>query len=263
MSSPEKPPDQQMQIRRVALTTPQGVLRGQVAIPLGPMRLAELVPTAYELTNILVGRAVKREEAAGRPVSCKAGCAACCRHMVPVSVPEAFYIADLIDSLEPSRRDDLMARFDANVAVLESGQLIDELLDPEYTDEPILAIARQYFSLGMACPFLVDESCSIHPHRPVGCRVFNVTSPAALCADPYNNKIANVPVALPFSVPLARLTTKLTGTKACLIPLTLVPRWISEHADLRGREWPGPELFEGLMAELEPGDRDRKTVPEI
>lgn len=260
MSLPETPPEQQMQIRRVTLTTPHGVLKGQVAIPLGPMRLAELVPTAYELTEILVGRAVKSEEAAGRPVSCKAGCGACCRHMVPVSTPEAFYIADLIDSLEPSRRVDLMARFDANVAVLESRNLIDELLDPDYTDEPVLAIAREYFTLGLACPFLVDESCSIHPHRPVGCRVYNVTSPASRCSNPYINEITRVPSALPFSAPLARLTAKLTGAKACLIPLTLVPRWLSEHADLRAREWPGPELFEGLMAELDPGNRD--TVPD-
>ncbi len=36
------------------------------------------------------------------------------------------------------------------------------------------------------CPFLIDNSCSIHPVRPVGCRQFNVfTAPCAAGEDPY------------------------------------------------------------------------------
>ena len=36
------------------------------------------------------------------------------------------------------------------------------------------------------CPFLIDNSCSIHPVRPVGCRQFNVfTAPCAPGEDPY------------------------------------------------------------------------------
>jgi Fe-S-cluster containining protein len=36
------------------------------------------------------------------------------------------------------------------------------------------------------CPFLIDNSCSIHPVRPIGCRQFNVfTAPCAPGEDPY------------------------------------------------------------------------------
>jgi Fe-S-cluster containining protein len=36
------------------------------------------------------------------------------------------------------------------------------------------------------CPFLIDNACSIHPIRPVGCRQFNVfTAPCAPGEDPY------------------------------------------------------------------------------
>lgn len=39
---------------------------------------------------------------------------------------------------------------------------------------------------GTGCPFLIDDSCSIHPVRPVGCRQFNVFSkPCAPGEDPY------------------------------------------------------------------------------
>ncbi len=44
--------------------------------------------------------------------------------------------------------------------------------------------ARRYFHLGIACPFLEDESCSIHADRPISCREYLVTSPAVNCADP-------------------------------------------------------------------------------
>jgi len=60
----------------VALTTPSSVLRGKVSVDTGSVRLAELVPTAYELTNVLVGQAAQREQQAGRQISCRAGCGA-------------------------------------------------------------------------------------------------------------------------------------------------------------------------------------------
>jgi Fe-S-cluster containining protein len=48
-----------------------------------------------------------------------------------------------------------------------------------------------------ACPFLIDDSCSIHPVRPIGCRQFNVfTSPCAPGEDPYHTRRDDVLVPL-------------------------------------------------------------------
>lgn len=47
------------------------------------------------------------------------------------------------------------------------------------------------------CPFLVDNSCSIHAVRPLGCRQFNVfTSPCAPGEDPYYTRKDDVLVPL-------------------------------------------------------------------
>jgi hypothetical protein len=156
------------------------------------------------------------------------------------------YIADLVDSLAPERRLAVQQQFESIVTLLESGGMIEQLLDPVYSDEPVLAVAREYFKLGRACPFLVDESCGIHAHRPVACREFNVTSPPEWCADPYSHEIAKVSMPLPLSAPLARLTAGLTETKPRLIPLTLALRWAADQQELRHRTWPGPELFPPL-----------------
>jgi Fe-S-cluster containining protein len=249
-----------MQVRAIELPTPDGVLRGKIAVTTGPMPLSGLAPTAYALTEGLVERANRLEEDAGRTISCRAGCGACCRQMVPLSPPEALYLMDLIESLEAPARAALLARFEEIVGIVTERGMVEGLLDPSPTDEPTLPIARAYFKLGLACPFLENESCGIHPRRPVACRDHNVTSPAEWCAQPYEHDIAKVPMPIPLSVSLSRLTASLTGERACLIPLTLVPYWVERHAELRTRRWPGPELFDHFMREI--GARGPVARPE-
>jgi Fe-S-cluster containining protein len=221
-----------------------------VQVSTGPMRLAELVPSAFELTDILVMRAIARETKAGSRVTCRAGCGVCCSQMVPVSPPEAFYIADMMSSLGGEMLDSIRQRFEVIEAVIEQRNMTDPLMDPEYSDDPFLAIARDYFSLHLPCPFLVDASCGIYEHRPVACRDFNVTSPAEWCADPYTHEVAKVQRVMPLSAPLARLAAALTGSKPRLIPLSLVPHWVRENAEVGHLTWNGLELFQQFMAEV-------------
>jgi hypothetical protein len=114
----------------VDLSTPLGPIRGRVNVDNGPMRLVDLVPTAYELTHILVERANRREEKANRPISCRAGCGVCCCQMVALSGPEAFYLADLVESFPAQRRQGLLSRFDEITKELDRQNLIADLSDP-------------------------------------------------------------------------------------------------------------------------------------
>ncbi len=53
-------------------------------------------------------------------------------------------------------------------------------------------------STASGCPFLIDDSCSIHPVRPVGCRMFNVfTVPCAPGEDPYFTRRGDVLPPIP------------------------------------------------------------------
>jgi Fe-S-cluster containining protein len=244
----------------IQLQTATGPLRGRVQVDPGPMRLAELIPIACELTDRLVNQALLKEEREGRHVSCRPACGACCRQMVPLSPPEAFYLVDLVASVAPQRRVVLEGRFEAIVTELERRAMIGPLLEPAYTDEPALAIAQQYFRLQHPCPFLEEESCVIHPVRPVGCRDYNVTSPSDWCSDPYTKPIQRVPMPLPLSAPLARLTADLTGARARLIPLALALRWAAEHNELGSRTWPGLDLFRGFVDQMA-GAAERVSSP--
>lgn len=234
----------------VNFNTPYGNIQGNVGVDTGPMYLCDLVSTATELTDIIVGRAIRVQGKAGKGISCKAGCGVCCCQMVPVSPPEAFYLAGFIDSLGDKQRIALLRNFDNIVKVLDSQNMLKELFNPEYTDAPVLAIAKKYFALKIPCPFLVEGFCSIYLHRPVACREYNVLSPPSWCADPYKHDIEKLPMPTPLSAPLSRLTARLTSTRPRLIPLSLVPLWVSENSALREMTWPGLELFKAFMAEI-------------
>ncbi len=210
----------------------------------------DLVPTALEFTDILVKRANAREKRKGRSVSCKAGCGTCCYQMVPLSPPEAIWIAELVDYLEKTEWKGISRKFGEIEQVLINHGMVEELLNPDYSDDVALDVAKRYFWLKIPCPFLKDNSCGIYPYRPVACREYNVTSPSEYCADPYSNDVVKVPMPLPLSAPLARLTAKMTGARPMLVPLTLALSWYSKNRELTQKRWPGTQLLQRFLSEI-------------
>ncbi len=167
-------------------------------VPVGPIRLADLLPALHPLANALVEAAEAEAEAQGRAISCRAGCGACCRQPVPIAAAEAVALAELVQAMPEERRTRVVERFEAGLARLAEAGLLDAMRTaPGIADaDARQALARAYFRLGIACPFLEDESCSIHRDRPLSCREYLVTSPAEACADPRADTIdlVDVPV---------------------------------------------------------------------
>src|SRR4051812_22701427 len=157
----------------------------QVSVPAGPGPPRELLPLYRGLAEHLTARAVDAAKAAGHTVSCRKGCGACCRQLVPVSALEARELARVIEQTAEPRRTVLRERFAAARRRLETDapDLLAALLRCEELSPPqIAALGHHYFRLGLACPFLEDESCSIYEHRPVDCRQYLVVSPPEYCA---------------------------------------------------------------------------------
>jgi Fe-S-cluster containining protein len=241
-------------VLHVRLDTPVGPIEGDVQVDPGPTRLVELVPLVQSLASVLVGRALARDAARGNCVSCKAGCGACCRQLVPLSAPEAFLVADRVASLPEPRRSLVRERFTAAHDVFAAHELF-QVLDGELAEltthrARFDAVAAAYFRRAVACPFLEEESCSIHPERPITCREYNVTTPAAWCAEPSAYPIRLVPTPPSLAPALARTTAALTGEPVRLIPLAFALDWADRHAALGARTWPGVQLFETLCGEL-------------
>src|ERR1044071_3098351 len=157
-----------------------------ITVPNAAVPAAEIVPVLQGLVNAVVEAAET-----GKAISCRKGCGACCRQLVPVSRTEGERLLQLVEAMPAERRESLKARF--AVAAGEAAMEGAGLQDRQGRSDRELSTAS--FALGVPCPFLEDESCSIHPERPLVCREYLVTSPAALCAGPKQEGVT--PVAVP------------------------------------------------------------------
>jgi Fe-S-cluster containining protein len=245
----------------IVLQTAEGPLPVPVRIPEPGMRLADLAVVACALTQAIAERAEARVRETGRAIPCRAGCGACCRPLVPISPPEALRLADVIDAGDEEPRAERLRRFAAAEAALAPHRVAERLAQSHGSADALRLLANAYFARGVACPFLVDEACSIHPQRPVACRSHGVTSPAAWCSEPLAHAIERVPMPPYLSVPLARVTAALTGEPAAPIALALLPSWLRTHGELRERTWPSAALLERFLAEMgawpeRPGEAD-------
>jgi Fe-S-cluster containining protein len=160
------------------------------------------------------GQAISVEKKEGREVSCKRGCAACCRQLIPISAPEAFRLADQVLALDDRTRDQYLGRIDAAESAVEAAGLMQELeaIAGGGTIGDVKALAARYFEKWIDCPFLHEESCLVHAERPLVCRDYLVTTPAELCSSPARNKVRTIPTPPVLSVPLSRPAASLTAS---------------------------------------------------
>lgn len=223
----------------------------EIDVPAGPVRPTALLPSLQALSGAIIGAAARREEAEGRSISCGPGCGACCRQLVPLAPAEARAIGALIESLPEGRREAILARFDAARQRLAESGLLERLESPQDLDETARReVAVEYYGLHLDCPFLDEESCTIHPDRPIACREFLVTSPPESCAKPDLESMRRVHLAARVWGALARVEAAGTSaTRATWVPLPLAPSWTAANPD-RSEPVPGPRLFEEIVREL-------------
>ncbi|MFT4511786.1 MAG: hypothetical protein ACI89X_004337 [Planctomycetota bacterium] len=90
-------------------------------------------------------------------LACRLGCSHCCHYPVGITYPEAMRLVAAVRS-----RPELVACIDkANASVRE--QAWEELV-------------------GVPCPLLIDDACSVHESRPMPCRALGSLD-ASACAD--------------------------------------------------------------------------------
>lgn len=250
----------EIKIFTLSIEAPDGQLPpARVQVPNIPLRLTSLIPPLQQLCNGLVELAIQREIQKGAKVSCQKGCGVCCRQLVPLSPPEAFYLADYVRSLPPKRKVALEKRFKIIKEAMKDKGLIEILEKIEDTGEHKI-LGGEYFQLGLPCPFLEDNTCSIHPMRPFSCREYNVISPPELCQDPINNEVKTVWIPRSMMVAMARLAAELYQRPLLTVPLALAFDWAEQHQIFSKQTWPGIWLFEKMM-EVATGDKLENFTP--
>lgn len=231
-------------------------IQATVSIPREDLRMTDLLPILFGFSNALVTLAEDVAREAGKPVSCRAGCGACCRQLVPVSEPEALYLAELVQALPPGRAFQVRERFRTALEALGAG-LLGRLRDAGSlkTLDQRRELGLEYFRAGVPCPFLENESCSIYEQRPLSCREYLVSSPADNCRHPSAETIAMVPVPAKLSELLYCFGDGVGNDRTRWVPLVLALEWAEAHQAEPPR-WPAPKLFQSFLRRVGPGTEE-------
>ncbi|MGC2639454.1 MAG: YkgJ family cysteine cluster protein [Acidobacteriaceae bacterium] len=214
---------------RVTFSLPLGgaQLNASAVVPAGRTTLTALLPIIQNLENVITAKASEEANAAGTPISCGPGCGACCRQLVPVSLFEAEALTRWMRSLPEEQRSALEARFHRALLALRDAGVIDKLVRQDWTtqEEAAAELAIDYFHAAVPCPFLENESCSIHPIRPLSCREYMVTSPPELCRDPSIHQISGVQLPVKLSRALFRYGAEMEHDARGWLPLVFLLAW--------------------------------------
>jgi Fe-S-cluster containining protein len=218
------------------------------AVPKNVVRAVDLLPVLYAIDDAAVGLAEAESRRNGKEVSCRVGCAACCRQLIPVSEHEARRIAELVAALPEDRRREVEQRFERVVGELERQGLMERLLKADQLESEADRgeLGHVYFALQLACPFLVNERCTIYADRPMACREYLVTSPAEKCWSLKCEGVETVPVSANVSAAAYRLGCDGSRVSARWIPLVGSLSWASQAAT-RPPTLAGPDLFRRFM----------------
>lgn len=202
-----------------------------VHVPLEPMNTIDLLPVLQSFGSQIVELAENESDRCGKQISCQAGCGACCSQLVPIAESEAHFLADLVADMPQPRREQVERRFAEALEMLDRAGLGDRLSEASaLPDEPSREkLGADYMQAGVACPFLEEQSCSIHPDRPLACREYLVTSPAENCKHPTADSIEMVPLPVKISETLYRFGQDGQPQPARWFPLVLALRWSRAH----------------------------------
>jgi len=211
----------------VKLTVNGTPIEGAVELPAIPSPKRVILPALQGLTDAIVGIAQQEAESTGENVSCRKGCDACCRQMVPLAPTEVFALAAYLDSLPPAAAAPVLERFDREVEALEEKGLT-EFLRHRHALAPaqMQALDRAYFAAQIPCPFLENHACSIHAVRPLVCREYLVTSDAKFCAQPEADKVRQVVLGARTSQALLK-----SEPGAGWVPLVLAREYAAQHRE--------------------------------
>jgi len=215
----------------------------QMTVPAREVKPQRMLPIFQQMTSSFVGMTEQAIENVGEKISCHAGCGACCRQAVPLAEIEAYKIAETVENLPEPRRSQIKMRFEkAWRHFSEIGWLkrLDNCVNVSSEDRE--KVILEYFHEQIACPFLENESCSIHEVRPLACREYLVTSPFENCSNPSAENVRMVKLPIKPSETVRKITNSENLNRVVnFLPLVFALEWVKIYPDnfpeKTGQQW--------------------------
>ncbi len=212
----------------------------EVETSMNPVTFEATLPAFRKMADRLVQIGVESAEKQGKSVTSASSCGACCRMAIPVSLPEAHRLREIVDNMPEPRRSEVQARFAKAMDLFRSTGLLEDILRPVRTGEDgerYASAMDAYSARRVPCPFLENESCSIDEERPLTCREYFVSHPT--------EDLERIPLLARPGEALILATQDAVG-EGNIAAITLVQalEWTEQNqpsGELRiGPEWLGP-----------------------
>ena len=179
----------------------------------------------------------------GGAVSCRAGCAACCRQFVVVSPIEALAIEQQVRSADRAQRrrweaaharhGKALARHPSLMRRLQAFRAARGYLSPGEGD----ALEREYWAVQIVCPFLEKERCTIYAARPFACREHFAVTPSEWCACDLD-AVQTPPTRFEFRAIAGQIGEGCFGLEDRLVPLFEAVTYATERREAGKRTAP-------------------------
>jgi Fe-S-cluster containining protein len=184
-----------------------------------------------------------------------------------------FSLYELVEAMPQERRAVIKDRFRrgrehfAKLGWFDRFDQMTERAKEGRSDElarEFISLLTSYIGEQVACPFLEDESCSIYDSRPLTCREYLVTSPAANCRDPRPDNTRKLPISGSVSKAFAELTKTENSEKPSSLLMIRLFEFAETHID-KFDEKIGPawadNFFRLLTNRKEPGMPEKEAGP--
>lgn len=210
----------------------------KLAVPSHDIALTELLPTMYRLFDKIIAA----ETETCHSITCRKGCSQCCRQLVPVSIPEIFYLNNVFQSLSNKRQTRIDGKLEKVLKCTDTAGTFYQLNLPENFRK----VDKAYFDLKLNCPFLENGFCGIYQQRPFACREYYVVSGSEKCFDPYQNEVEKVKIKRNMGALIATFASRLYGLPPLPIPLVLFRQYAEGNRALEKVKRPGTWYFEKI-----------------
>lgn len=214
-----------------------------MSVPTGKVSLRRMLPVLRKMSSEFIAMGISNLLEAGKEISCRSGCGACCRQLVPIAEAEAYVLNDLVEQMEEPRRSEIKIKFADAIKKLDTANFFERLKTAaeSETEEDYGRMVKEYFRFQIACPFLENEACSIHSSRPIACREYLVTSPPEHCSTAEGDGVDNVWHFFQMKEALISLSRLRTSERLPFVPLIRLMEFARTNRDdspkRTGREW--------------------------
>jgi len=215
----------------------------ELTVPSKNVKSRRMLPVFQGISDLFSEIGEKEVAAGGEKISCKKGCAACCRQLIPLAEIETHHIAELVESMPEPTRAEIKERFKKAWHHFTKIGWIDRLdASAVASHQERQSLAVEYFHENIPCPFLEEESCLIHENRPLACREYLVTSPAEYCFALSGEKIKMVSLPAKPSETVREITNSGNLNQIVnFVPLVLALEWAKrfpdESPENTGEQW--------------------------